>query len=385
MSASSVPSYLRDHAEMYRVNPRQAAIDWFKKAKYGLFMHYGVYSLLGRGEWVMLHEKIPVAEYGRLKDRFTAERFDAGFIANLALDAGMKYVTITTRHHDGFCLFRTGQTDFNSVDSPARRDLIGELAEACASRGLGLFLYYSYALDWRHPYFMPRSAGFHSYRPAYDAPDPSYRYEREEDFRRYIDFAHAQLRELLTQYGPVAGMWFDPIMAYYFRPDMFPVAEAYALIRSLQPQCLIAFKQGATGDEDFASPERANESLVRRMEKLHPTTVAVDTALRAWEKNKRNPRNEICDTLTNRHWGYSSQPDIEHRDADAAMRMLANAEAYNCNLLFNTGPLPDGSINPVDEATLREAGRRIRAHGFPAPQAAEPPQDSGQKGGALAQ
>ncbi|NOY83040.1 MAG: alpha-L-fucosidase [Kiritimatiellaeota bacterium] len=353
------PAYLREHEALYRSDPHGAALEWFRNARFGLFMHYGVYSLLGRGEWVMFHERIPVSEYEELKARFTAEQFDADFIADLALSAGARYVNITTRHHDSFCLFRTAATGFNSLNSPAGRDLIAELAVACRQRGLGLFLYYSYAADWRHPYFYSREAGWHAARPAYDTPDPSYKFCCDKDFRYYIDFVHTQLRELLTQYGPVAGIWFDPIMGYYHRPDLFPVEETYALIRSLQPQCLIAFKTGATGTEDFASPEHTAEGLAERMRRSKAPEHAIQAAERAWTGNRDNPRNEICTTLTNRHWGYSNQPDIEHRSADDVLRMLNEADAHNCNLLLNTGPLPDGSINPTDEATLREVGRRL--------------------------
>ena len=125
-----------------------------------MFIHYGLYAQLAKGEWVQLRDTIPVAEYARLKDTFTAENFDADFITDLALKAGMKYITITSKHHDGFCLFRTAQTDFNSLDAPCGRDLIGELSEACQEKGLALFLYYSYAADWKHPYFYSREAGW---------------------------------------------------------------------------------------------------------------------------------------------------------------------------------------------------------------------------------
>ncbi len=363
-----IPPFLHGYEDIWRQSsPREAARAWFKNARFGLFLHYGVYSLLGRGEWVMFRERIPVREYEKLKNRFTAADFDARFIADLALDAGMKYITITSRHHDSFCLFRTAATDFNSVNSPAGRDLMAEMAEACAERGLGLFFYYSYALDWRHPYFFPVERGCPPARPHYDTPDPHYKFKEDKDFRKYIDFVHAQLRELLTQYGPVAGIWFDPIMGYYYCPELFPIHETYALIRSLQPHCLIAFKTGATGDEDFASPEHTAAGLAERIRRNGGPAHAVETARRAWDGNKNNPRNEICTTLTTRHWGYSAEPDVQHRTPDDVMKMLAEAEAAHCNLLLNTGPLPGGGIDPTDEATLREVGRRIRRNGFPAP------------------
>ena len=370
MDTHTVPSYLCDYVDLYRDNPKEAALTWFAQAKFGLFLHYGLYSLLGRGEWVQFTDRIPLAEYEPLREQFTAEAFDAGAIADLALAARMRYVTITTRHHDSFCLFNTAESDFTSLNAPCGRDLIAELADACRARGLGLFLYYSYAADWRHPYFMPVGEDtFYFARPHYDHPEPRYRYTGEEDFRHYIDFVHAQLRELLTQYGPIAGIWFDPIMGYYYRPDLFPIAETYALIRSLQPQCLIAFKNGATGDEDFASPEHVAGALEARLRERGAPERVIECANRAWEGNRHNRRNEICTTLTTRWWGYSNQPDVEHRDADEVISMLAQAEQAHCNLLLNTGPLPDGSIDPTDEATLREVGERLRKQGFPPPNA----------------
>ena len=353
-----LPPHLIGYEKLYGIDPRAASRAWFREARFGLFMHYGVSSLLGRGEWVQLREKIPVKEYEKLKLKFTADKFDADKITDLALNAGMKYVNITSRHHDGFCLFKTKQTDFNSVEAPARRDLVGELAQACHKKGLGLFLYYSYALDWRHPYFYPRSAGWKNARPDYDFREPTYLWRQDKDFEKYIQFVHNQLRELLTQYGPLAGIWFDPIMGYYARPDLFPIEETYALVRSLQPHCLISFKQGASGDEDFATPERGVVSLVERVRKMFgPQSARV--AQRAWEKN-RIKKFEICDTLQKRAWGYDSRQDGKHHTVDDVMTMLANAHDYRANLLLNTGPLGDGSIYPGDRDTLLRVGQRLR-------------------------
>lgn len=351
----AAPSYLAGHETLYAQDPKAAALEWFCQADFGLFLHYGLYSLLGRGEWVMLREAIPVAEYEQLKGRFTASRFDADCITDLALQAEMRYVNITTRHHDGFCLFETAQNDYHSMASPAKRDLVGELAAQCARKGLGLFLYYSYAADWHHPYFYPREAGWNAARPDYPEPEPTYRFSTDADFGHYIDFVHAQLAELLTNYGPVAGVWFDPISGYYYRPDLFPVHDTYALIRSLQPQTLISFKQGATGDEDFAAPERKGESLQDRF--TDPR--AREVARNAWEHN-RDKHNEICDTMQPGWWGYNADDAGQHRGPDEVLAALGAARQANCNLLMNTGPLPEGDIDPTDAATLREVGQRLR-------------------------
>jgi len=310
----------------------------------------------------MYREAIPVAEYERLKEQFRAKEFDADFVTDLALEAEMRYVNITSRHHDSFCLFDSKASDYNSVQSPAKRDLIAELAEQCQKKGLGLFLYYSYALDWRHPYFYPRRI-FRIARPDYAQPELQYRWQRDEDFQRYIEFVHAQIRELLTHYGPLAGIWLDPIMGYYARPDLFPIHETYAIVRQLQPQALIAFKQGATGDEDLSSAERSGHSLADRVrEQIGPGSAEI--ARLAWERNK-GKHNEICDTLQPSAWGYTRADDGQHRTPDEVLRMLADARKQNCNLLLNTGPLPDGSIHAQDVHTLRKVGRRIREHGWP--------------------
>lgn len=365
-AAPPLPAYLRDHAELYRADPRAAALWWFQQARFGLFMHYGLYSLYGRGEWALFHDKIPLDEYDRLADHFAAERFDADAITDLALDAGMRYVNLTTRHHDSFCLFDSKATDFKSTNSPAKRDLVAELAEACHRKGLGLFLYYSYAADWRHPYFMSREQCLWA-RPHYAEPEPRYLYRDKPDFAHYMAFVHTQLEELLTNYGPIAGIWFDPVLPYYAQPDLFPIDETYALIRRLQPQALISFKQGANGDEDFCAPERSNVSLVEAARKNFGDAAAA-VAQRAAERNAGKPR-EVCDTLQPGVWGYRADDDHRHRGPDDAETLMANAAALGANLLLNTGPLPDGSIPAEDVQTLREVGKRLRTRGWPAPTA----------------
>ncbi len=352
-AASDVPSFLSGYEDLYRENQREATRKWFDEARFGLFMHYGVYSQLAHGEWVQLRETIPVAEYAKLKDSFDPKNFDTDAICDLAAAAGMKYVNLTARHHDSFCLFRTNQTDFNSVGAPAGRDLVQELADSCDKKGLGLCLYYSYALDWRHPYFFSREASLEgdvqwdAARPAYDQPQPEYLYAKEEDFTEYVKFVHAQLEEILHRYHP-AVIWLDPIMGYYSRPDLFPIEQTYEIIRAADPGVLICFKQGANGDEDFVAPEREPRA--------HQRGGAV--ALRAWEKNE-GKKIEICDTLQPRVWGYDERNEGEHRTADEVMAMLEHGDKYSANLLLNTGPLPDGSIHPIDQETLLEVGKRL--------------------------
>ncbi len=346
-----VPSYLSEQQAAFRENPRQANLDWFVEARYGMFIHYGLYSQLEKGEWVQLRDTIPVAEYAKLKDTFTAERFDADMITDLALKAGMKYITITSKHHDGFCLFKTWATDFHVLNSPCGRDLIGELYDACQEKGLGLFLYYSYGADWKHPYFYPREAGWQNARPAYKEPQPEYKFEKEADFQIYVEFVHQQITELFTQYPNIAGIWFDPIMGFYSRPDLFPIDSTYALVRSLSPHALISFKQGANGDEDFMAPERGGSARVGQQ---------FEVARRVYELNKNKPR-EICNTLQPHAWGYNKQHDGNHKSADEILQLLEDAASINANLLLNVGPKGDGSFPEEDIRALEEAGQILKS------------------------
>lgn len=351
-----IPSYLSGYADEFKKDPHAAALSWFKDAGFGLFLHYGLYSLLGRGEWVQYKDKIPVAKYEKLKSKFTAKNFDPDFITDLALSAGMKYVNITAKHHDGFCLFRTSQTDYNSLNSPTKRDLVGELKQACDQKGLGLFTYYSVGADWHHPYFLPRKAGY-LYRPAYAHRQPAYRYDNILDFRKYLDYAGAQIKELVTQYHP-AGVWFDPMMGFYANPALFPMTQIYNKIRSLCSYSLLSFKQGATGTEDFAAPEGEDGSFYKKVLKRFDESNAL-VAKKAWEMNEYK-HNETCNTLQPHWWGYSKAADRKHKNAKQVLELLREAQSKNMNLLLNTGPLPDGSIYRGDVKTLREVGQIVK-------------------------
>lgn len=345
-----VPSYLQSQASLYAKDPRAAALAWFREARFGMFLHYGLYSLEGRHEWLQLREKIPVSEYSKLKERFDAANFDAEAIADLALAAGMRYVNLTTRHHDSFCLFKTKQTDFQSLNSPAKRDLVGELAAACAKKGLGLCLYYSHGRDWRHPHAPNNDQWGGSARPQYVTPEPAYATGSAHTLQKYLDFMTAQITELLTQYGPIAAIWLDGIAVPNSRLERLAewrLPELYAHIRSLQPQVLVSYKQGLLGTEDFLAPERT------------------------FSKKSDRPL-ELCDTLQPQGWGYIKADDGHHKSPDQVMTMLGKAAGLNANLLLNTGPLPDGSIHPEDVATLKEVGRRLRSSGWPAPIAPSP-------------
>lgn len=338
---NNIPNYLKGYEELYQQNPRSAALKWFTDAKYGLFLHYGLYSLLGRHEWVQFREKIPVAEYAKLKEQFMAENFDADYIADFAVDCRMKYVNLTSRHHESFCLFDTKQTDFNSVNSPANLDLVGELANACDKRGLGFFLYYSHGRDWKHPHAPNNDKWGGNARPNYETPEPSYARGKEHNLKEYLDFMTAQITELLTNYGSIAGIWLDGIAVPKSGDcSVFKCQELYDLIHSLQPQVLVSYKQGLIGTEDFVAPEH-----------------------KAIQQDDKP--GEICTTMCPGSWGYMASAAGKHKTADEVWETLRNTRERGYNLLLNTGPLPDGSIDQEDDKPLREVGARLRREGFP--------------------
>ncbi len=339
------PPYLQAPAD----NSRRATLEWFRNARYGLFLHYGLYSLLGRHEWVQFHEKIPVAEYAKLAEQFTAENFDAKKIATFAVDAGMSYVNITTRHHDSFCLFRTEQTEFQSLNTPCGRDLVEELAEACRDRGLGLCLYYSHGRDWRHPHAPNNGEEWgDNARPRYDQPDPHYATGEDHDLEKYLEFMKAQIRELLTQYGPITAIWLDgigtPLCGDYTK---FRCQELYDIIHDLQPHVLVSYKEGLLGTEDFCAPE-------------HSTT-----ARRGKMASMEGVPREVCTTMAPGSWGYNEEKAGQHKDDNTVWEELRNAGRQKYNLLLNTGPLPDGALDPEDVPTLRNIGKRLREEGWP--------------------
>lgn len=364
----STPRYLSDYAALWERDPKQANLKWFEKANWGLFMHYGLYSQLGRGEWVQLHEKIPIAEYEKLFETFKPDKFDADYITDLALEAEMKYINVTACHHEGFCLWKSDTEAFNSY-AACGRDLVRELAEQCDRKGLGFFTYYTHVLNWRHPWAMTRDR-IGMARPDYPHPEPRYKLTKPEEYKKYWAYAYDCMKELLALEYPLAGLWLDIIYAYYVEPDLIPIEATYEMIREIRPEVLISFKQGATGTEDYASPEYSFNSQGDRLRK-DGKEEAARIADAAWEKN-RVKHNEICMTLQTKTWGYNA--DVAHLNADDVWKRLAYAMMNNCNMLTNVGPLADGTIHEEDVRTLREMGARIRREGWPPPEDAITPE-----------
>lgn len=341
---SHIPSWLKEDAEKYILNPRETALDWFRNARFGLNIHYGLYSLLGRHEWVQFIEKIPVKEYEKLKKQFTAKDFDADFISDLVLEAGMKYLNLVVKHHDSFCLWDTGFSNFKSTNSPAKRDLLAEVSEQCSKKGIALFLNYSYGRDWRHPH-APNSDYYKSFstRPAYDVPEKNYKYGIEHDLNLYVGFAYNQIKELLNNYGDIAGIWIGGTSTLLSGPvKPFRLPQLYKMIHKQQAHSLISNGDGVTGTEDYLYSIR-----------------------KAYKSKDTSKLIEICDTLQPMDWGYGKEDDGKHKTTEQVIELLKTAGKSASNLLLNTGPLPSGKIHPEDVKTLKGVGKIIRKKGFP--------------------
>ncbi|MBB3696871.1 alpha-L-fucosidase [Flammeovirga yaeyamensis] len=339
---SQMPDFMKGYEELYQKDPRQAAIKCFEESKYGMFIHYGLYSLLGRHEWVQIKEKIHVAEYAKLMDRFTADKFDADFITDLALEAEMKYINLTTRHHDSFCLWDTKYTDFKSTNSPAKRDLVAELYEQCNQKGLALHLYYSHGRDWRHPHAPNNDKWGGHARPEFDVQEPFYKYGEEHDLNLYVEFLYNQVAELIDMFPNIASIWLDghgvPKSGDH---TQFKCQELYDMIHQKQPHMLVSYKQGLLGTEDFLAPERK------------------------YKKNGKPEKPlEICDHLQRKGWGYLASEDGNHKSKKEVIKMLKKANSYPANLLLNTGPYGSGEMHPEDVKVLREVGEEIRSKGW---------------------
>jgi len=321
----------------YQPSPENlAARDWFQDAKFGLFIHWGVYSVLGQGEWAMNEKKISISDYEPLATQFNPTSFDAAEWVRIAKDAGMRYITITSKHHDGFAMWATRQSPWNIVDAtPYGRDVLAQLAEECRRQDVKLFFYHSH-LDWHHPDYFPRGrTGHASGRP------------ESGDFNRYLDFMDTQLEELLTHYGPIAGIWFDGI---WDKPDAdWRLERTYNLIHRLQPAALIGNNHhlAPKDGEDFQMFEKDLPGQNRSGYSPHATIGALPL--------------ETCETI-NGAWGYNAS-DQRFKSTRDLIHYLVRAAGSNANFLLNVGPMPTGEIQPEFRERLAVIGAWLRRHG----------------------
>jgi alpha-L-fucosidase len=344
-----IPTYLEDYADSYSDDPRAANLAWFDEARYGLFLHYGLYSLLGDHEWIQYNETIPPGEYAELAEYFTAGEFDAEAIVKLAQDAGMEYVNLTTKHHEGFCLFDSAETEYTAPNAPCGRDLVAELARACDDAGLGFFCYYSYGVDWKHPHAPNNEYWETPARPDYDEQPGTYA-DAGHEIERYVEYGIAQIEELLSMDAPVAGIWLDPHIVPNRDPERLQLQRVYDAVHEADPAALVSFKQGITGTEDFVTPE--HEAL----DEDHDKPGEVCTSM--------IPGSEYADEV-DVSWGYRAGREGKHKTTADVWETLRETREHGYNLLLNTGPLPDGKLDSEDTEVLRAVGDRIAEEGFP--------------------
>jgi alpha-L-fucosidase len=296
---------------------REARLSRFESMAYGLFLHWGLYSLVGKGEWARFHHKMNPDSYTALMKDFSAEAFDAPELVRFAKGCGFRYICMGSRHHDGFSLYDTrGLNAYDAPHAAAGRDLVGELAEACHGQDMGFFLYHT-TLDWWEPRF-------------------------DGDWKSYLQYLRESVRILCTHYGKVDGLWFDGNWA---RPDHDWEEDAlYGMIRELQPEAMIINNSsvGALGAEG------------------HPALDAVTFEQGLPNKaTSRRMAKEMCETLSS-HWGIAAN-DFAHKSPAELIETLITCRGNGANLLLNAGPQPSGALTDMDRATLERIGEWIQA------------------------
>ncbi len=324
---------------------RDARMEWWREARFGLFIHWGVYAVpagewngepvKGISEWIQCKGEIPVAEYEPLKDLFNPVQYDADAWVRLAKDAGMKYIVITSKHHDGFCLWDSAQTDWDIASTPYKKDLLKPLAEACRKHGIKLCFYHS-IMDWHHPDYGVKKP----WRGNVDNPEP--------DMDAYTVYMKAQLKELLTQYGDIGVLWFDGEWEGAWTHERGVDLDGY--LRAIQPSLIInnrvdKGRQGMKGMNkegdfrgDFGTPEQ---------EIPHEGLPGVD-----WES---------CMTM-NTSWGYKAS-DQNWKSTEKLIRNLVDIASKGGNYLLNVGPTAEGLIPAPSIERLKEMSEWMKVNG----------------------
>jgi len=310
---------------------------WFEEARFGLFIHWGVYSQLGDGEWVMQVQRIPAKTYEKLPSFFNPIAFDPKEWVQMVKDAGMKYITITSKHHDGFAMFDSKVSDYDIVErTPYKKDVLKMLADECHAQGIKLFFYHS-QLDWHHPDYFPRGNTGQGYTGRAESGD----------FNKYLDYMDTQLSELLTNYGPIAGIWFDGM---WDKKDAdWRLEKTYRLIHKLQPAAMVGSNHHMPpySGEDFQMFEKDLPG--------HNTTGF------APEQKIGDLPKEVCETINN-SWGFNLQ-DGSNKSRKDLIQYLVKGAGYNANFLLNVGPMPNGKIQPEHIALLKQMGDWLKVNG----------------------
>ena len=314
-------------------------MQWWRNAKFGLFIHYGLYSVLGKGEWALFNQMMDIDEYAKLKNQFTCEKYNAKQWVEIAKNAGCKYMVMTARHHDGFCLFDTKYGDYDALNSAAKKDLIAEFTQAAHQSNMKVGIYYS-PLDWRYPgYFFP----------------DMYRTNAEEMKKQ----TYTQVRELLTNYGKVdillydggedfwlglGGLMWDPGKGWHTRGIDKPYKGKFSwepiklntMVREIQPKIVINERSGWLGD--FVNQEIRFRGRVERP-------------------------FELCTNIGGSAWGWTPDAANSIMKLDSCIHLLVMVVCQNGNLLLNVGPKPNGEIEPAQVTRLKEIGEFLSKYG----------------------
>lgn len=310
----------------------------FAADRFGIFIHWGIYSMFAQGEWY-LNSGIREDEYCKAARGFYPADFDADKWAAAIKDSGARYITFTSRHHDGFSMFHTAESDYNIVDgTPFKRDVLKELADACQRHDLKLHLYYSH-LDWRRTDYPRGRTGKHNGRDSLNY-----------NWDTYYKFMNRQLTELLTNYGPIRAIWFDGYWDHDedATPFDWHLDEQYAMIHRLQPGCMVAnnHHENVIPGEDIQIFER--------------DVPGENTAGYSEQDISQLPR-ETCQTM-NGMWGYKVR-DTDYKDTPTLVRLLVKCAGMGANLLLNIGPQPNGELPAASLDRLREMGQWLRTYG----------------------
>ncbi|GAB4022022.1 alpha-L-fucosidase [Spirosoma migulaei] len=329
-----------------------AARKTFQDNKFGMFIHWGVYSILGDGEWVMNNRQISAKDYEKLPTFFNPTAFDAKEWVSIAKNAGMKYITITSKHHDGFAIYDSKVSDYDIVDrTPYKKDVLKALADECRAQGIKLFFYHSH-LDWHHPDYYPRGrTGQKTGRP------------ESGNFENYLKYMDTQLTELLTNYGPVGGIWFDGWWDQSADDaghvgNSAPASKTgidwhldrtYSLIHKLQPAALI-------GNNHHVAPFPGEDFQMFEKDLPGSKTTGFNEAQTIGQLPL-----ETCETM-NGAWGFNIK-DNHYKSTKELIQYLVKAAGHNANFLLNVGPMPNGKIQPEFVKTLGEIGQWTQQNG----------------------
>lgn len=331
------------------IEERTEKTKWFLHDRFGMFIHWGLYAIPGRGEWVRSVERMPSDEYDQFFDEFDARDYNPKEWAKLAKEAGMKYAVLTAKHHDGFCLFDTQYTDFKATNTKANRDLVAEFLEAFRAEGIKVGLYFT-LIDWRHKDYPHYNHMHHPMRENEEYKDV------EHDFDNYLDYMHNQVREICTNYGKLDILWFDFSYAD-MKGEKWRASELIKMVRELQPTVIIDNRLEESGERpgsiitkdptiysgDFASPEL-----------IIPPEGIVDI--------EGNPIPwEACVTMNN-SWGYCPT-DTDYKTSKTIVRKLVECVSKNGNMLLNVGPDAKGRIPKESVKLLKEIGEWMKDNG----------------------